>query len=144
MKKKKNNHYVTRAELIAELIKYRRQYFEWKEKGGERPVISEELGRMIWKIAHKFAGHRKFARVTICTKEEMIADGIETCLKYMHNFDPEKSSNPFAYITTILYYAFLQRIKTDVKKHEIEIKYYEQVIYPALNLQDKKKTQCNK
>ena len=30
----------------------------------------------------------------------MISDGIENCLQYIDNFDPEKSKNPFAYFYT--------------------------------------------
>jgi hypothetical protein len=46
----------------------------------------------------------------------MISDGIENCLLYIDNFDPEKYSNPFAYFTQIIYYAFLRRIQKE-KKH---------------------------
>ena len=41
----------------------------------------------------------------------MISDGIENCVQYIHNFDPEKSKNPFAYFTQIIHYAFLRRIR---------------------------------
>jgi hypothetical protein len=30
----------------------------------------------------------------------MISDGIENCLQYLNNFNPEKSNNPFAYFYT--------------------------------------------
>lgn len=46
----------------------------------------------------------------------MVADGLEKCIAYFDNFDPEKSSNPFAYFTQIIYYAFLARINGE-KKH---------------------------
>ena len=46
----------------------------------------------------------------------MISDGIENCLQYIDNFNPEKSQNPFAYFTQIIYYAFLRRIQKE-KKH---------------------------
>ena len=39
----------------------------------------------------------------------MISDGIENCVQYIHNFDPEKSRNPFAYFTQIIHYAFLKK-----------------------------------
>ena len=51
----------------------------------------------------------------------MISDGIENCIQYIHNFDPEKSKNPFAYFTQIIYYAFLRRIQKE-KKH-LYVKY---------------------
>ena len=43
-------------------------------------------------------------------REDMISDGIENCVEYIHNFDPAKSSNPFAYFTQIIH-AFLRRIQ---------------------------------
>ena len=46
----------------------------------------------------------------------MISDGIENCLQYMHNFNQEKSTNPFAYFTQIIYYAFIRRIQKEKKQ----------------------------
>ena len=34
---------------------------------------------------------------------------------YIDNFNPEKSNNPFAYFTQIIYYAFLRRIEKEKK-----------------------------
>ncbi len=51
----------------------------------------------------------------------MISDGIENCLQYIHNFNPDKSNNPFAYFTQIIYYAFLRRIQKE--KKQLYIKY---------------------
>ena len=53
-------------------------------------------------------------------REDMICDGIENCVQYIGNFDPSKSSNPFAYFTQIIYYAFLRRISKE--KRQLEIK----------------------
>jgi DNA-directed RNA polymerase specialized sigma24 family protein len=50
----------------------------------------------------------------------MICDGIENCVQYIENFNPEKSKNPFAYFTQIIYYAFLRRIQKE--KRQLEIK----------------------
>ena len=49
----------------------------------------------------------------------MICDGIENCVRYIHNFSPEKSKNPFAYFTQIIYFAFLRRISME---KQLEIK----------------------
>jgi hypothetical protein len=38
--------------------------------------------------------------------------------RYILNFDPEKSTNPFAYFTQITYYAFLRRIKIEKRESE--------------------------
>jgi DNA-directed RNA polymerase specialized sigma24 family protein len=58
-------------------------------------------------------------------KDDMIGDGIENCITYIDNFDPAKSSNPFAYFTQIIYYAFLRRIQKEKKQVDIKNKMIE-------------------
>ena len=67
-------------------------------------------------------------------REDMIGDGIENCIQYIHNFDPDKSSNPFAYFTQIVYYAYLRRIAKEKRQQSIrekilERKGYEEVFH---------------
>ncbi|BCV07303.1 MAG: hypothetical protein CM15mL1_0280 [Libanvirus sp.] len=67
-------------------------------------------------------------------REDMIGDGIENCIQYIHNFDPDKSSNPFAYFTQIVYYAYLRRIAKEKRQQAIrekilERKGYEEVFH---------------
>tara|TARA_R110002074_G_scaffold401185_1_gene598473 strand:- start:1003 stop:1359 length:357 start_codon:yes stop_codon:yes gene_type:complete len=57
----------------------------------------------------------------------MIADGIENCMMYFRNFNPEKSKNPFAYFTQIIYYAFLRRITREKKQLYVKYKATEQI-----------------
>ena len=45
---------------------------------------------------------------------------------YAHNFDPEKSKNPFAYFTQMIYYAFLRRIEREKKQAFIKFKLMEE------------------
>ena len=52
----------------------------------------------------------------------MISDGIENSLMYIDNFDPEKSRNPFAYFTQIIYFAFVRRITKEKKQQKIKDK----------------------
>ena len=40
----------------------------------------------------------------------------------MDNFDPEKSKNPFAYFTQIIYYAFICRIQKEKKQQQVKQK----------------------
>ena len=49
----------------------------------------------------------------------------ENCVQYIHNFDPEKSKNPFAYFTQIIHYAFLRRIQKEKKQLDIKTKIIE-------------------
>jgi DNA-directed RNA polymerase specialized sigma24 family protein len=58
----------------------------------------------------------------------MICDGIENCVQYIHNFDINRT-NPFAYFTQIVYYAFLRRIAKEKKQLEIKSKIIERSGY---------------
>ena len=40
----------------------------------------------------------------------------------MNNFDPDKSDNPFAYFTQIIYYAFIRRIQKEKKQMQVKAK----------------------
>ena len=62
-------------------------------------------------------------------KDDMICDGIENCITYIDNFNPEKSQNPFAYFTQIIYYAFLRRIQKEKKQVDIKNKIIEKSGY---------------
>jgi DNA-directed RNA polymerase specialized sigma24 family protein len=57
----------------------------------------------------------------------MISDGIENCLVAADKFDPEKSSNPFAYYTQIIYFAFVRRIQKEKKQQATKYKMLENV-----------------
>jgi DNA-directed RNA polymerase specialized sigma24 family protein len=50
----------------------------------------------------------------------MVSSAILTVVKYIHNFDVEKSNNPFAYISTICSRAFLQYIAYSNRHGEIK------------------------
>ena len=52
-----------------------------------------------------------------------------TNLQYIHNFNPEKSKNPFAYFTQIIYYAFLRRIQKEKKQTHVRNKIIEKSNY---------------
>jgi hypothetical protein len=45
---------------------------------------------------------------------------------YFRNFDPTKSTNPFAYFTQIIYFAFLRRIQKEKKQLYVKYKATEQ------------------
>lgn len=50
----------------------------------------------------------------------MVSVAILTVIKYVHNFDVDKSNNPFAYISTICSRAFLQYIAYSNKHGKIK------------------------
>lgn len=118
MAKKRN--YVNNPDLLQALIDYKEACKEAEDSGDKLPKVPEYVGKCILLIAQRLATKPNFSGYSY--KEEMISDGIENCLQYIHNFDPEKSSNPFAYFTQIIWFAFLRRIQKEKKQTYIKFK----------------------
>ena len=127
MPRKKSEHYVNNKELLQALIVYREKVAHAKENDLPKPRITNYLGECFLKIATHLSYKPNF--VNYMFREDMICDGIENCLQYIDNFDPEKSKNPFAYFTQIIYYAFLRRIQKEKKQLEIKSKILEKSSY---------------
>ena len=134
MAKKKSEHYVNNKELLAALIDYRAQVAVAKTKDLPKPRISNYLGECFLKIATHLSYKPNF--VNYMFRDDMISDGIENCVQYIHNFDPNKSKNPFAYFTQIIHYAFLRRIQKEKKQLEIKTKIIEKTGYDEVMMVD--------
>lgn len=120
-KKDTSNHYVDNKKLYTEMVKFISDCRAAAEKGQERPEIPRYIGYAIYSIANKLSTKSNFANYTY--RDEMISDGIETCVRYVDRFNPDKYNNPFAYFTKIVYFSFLQRIEKEKKqtlvKHKV-------------------------
>jgi hypothetical protein len=142
----KSEHYVNNKDFLDALIVYRsRVEADFLKKNGRKPTkedrskhwegkpqITNYLGECFLKIATHLSYKPNF--VNYMFREDMICDGIENCVQYIHNFEPEKSNNPFAYFTQIIYYAFLRRIQKEKRQLEVKNKIllksgYEQVFH---------------
>jgi hypothetical protein len=137
MPKKNSEHYVNNKELLDSIIVYRNKVKEASQKYYEKydeyppkskrwegkPPIPNYLGECFLKIATHLSYKPNF--VNYMFRDDMISDGIENCVQYIHNFDPEKSTNPFAYFTQIIHYAFLRRIQKEKRQLEIKSKIIE-------------------
>ena len=126
-KRKRSEHYVNNKEFLAALIKYREDKEIALAKGLPKPPIPRYIGECFLKIANHLSFKPNF--VNYMFKEDMISDGIENCVQYIHNFNPEKSQNPFAYFTQIIHYAFLRRIQREKRQLEIKNKIIERSGY---------------
>ena len=126
-KRKRSEHYVNNKEFLAALIKYREDKEIAEMKGLPKPPIPRYIGECFLKIANHLSFKPNF--VNYMFKEDMISDGIENCVQYIHNFNPEKSQNPFAYFTQIIHYAFLRRIQREKRQLEIKNKIIEKSGY---------------
>lgn len=123
MVRKRSEHYVNNKEFLAAIVAYKLEILEAEKLGKPKPRITNYLGECFLKIATHLSYKPNF--VNYMFREDMICDGVENCIQYILNFDPEKSSNPFAYFTQIIYYAFLRRIQKEKRQLEIKSKILE-------------------
>ena len=131
MPRAKSEHYVDNKKLYEEMKNYLDAVKEGEESDGDKPRIPEYIGECLLKISTRLSTKPNFINYTY--RDEMISDGIENCVNYIGNFNPEKSNNPFAYFTQIIYYAFLRRIQREKKQLYIKHKSLERsVIYDEL------------
>lgn len=117
--KTKADHYVDNEKFFKEISVWKTEVIEADEVGDTRPPVTEYIGECFMKIAEHLSFKPNFMNYPF--REEMIGDAIENCLMYAHNFNPEKSKNPFSYFTQIIYYAFLRRIEKE--KKQVYVKY---------------------
>ena len=115
---KKKEHYVSNKDFLVAMKEYKKKCLAAEKRGRRQPPISDYIGECFLKIANHLSYRPNFINYTY--KEDMISDGIENCLQYVSNFDPEKSNNPFAYFTQIIYFAFIRRIQKEKKQVTIK------------------------
>ena len=128
---KKSNHYVNNKQLYAAMVEYKEKVKLANEAGTLKPPVPNYIGECLLLIANRLSHKPNF--INYSYREEMISDGIENCIAYIDNFDPEKSTNPFAYFTQIIYYAFLRRIQKEKKQLYIKHKTLENsVVFDTL------------
>lgn len=121
---KKSNHYINNADFLKALIDYKSLCVQAEKKKKPEPPIPNYIGECFLKIAEHLSRKPNF--ISYSFRDEMICDGVENCLMYFRNFNPERSKNPFAYFTQIIYYAFLRRIAKEKKQLYVKYKATEQ------------------
>ena len=113
-KAKEKPHYVDNKKFLEAMIEYRDRCEKAKSRNRKKPEVTNYIGECFLKIANHLSYRPNFINYTF--RDDMISDGIENCLQYMDNFNPDKSKNPFAYFTQIIYYAFIRRIQKEKKQ----------------------------
>jgi len=125
---RKKQHYVDNEKFLEVMSDYREKYLQAKDNDTELPIIPDYAGECFLKIAERLSHRPNF--INYAFREEMVSDGIENSVMYASNFNPEKSTNPFAYFTQIIYFAFLRRIEKE--KKQLYIKYKTMEEYSSL------------
>lgn len=113
-------NYISNKKFYEEIVKYRQLVTLHESEGLQRPPIPNYIGECLLLIANRLSNKPNF--IAYPHKEEMISDGIETCVKYFHSFDPARSNNPFAFFTQTIKNAFIRRIKLEKKQLYIKHK----------------------
>lgn len=120
MKKKKTpTNYVDNSVLLEEMKKYIKRLEEAENQGDDMPIIPDTIGKAIKDIAENTSKRGEFCNYPF--RDEMVADGIESAVKAVPKFTPEKSENPFGFFTRTIWWAFLRRIQSE--KDELYTKY---------------------
>ena len=120
MKTAKPQNYINNEHFLNALVSHKEAVKKASELGNPKPRTPEYIGECFMKIANNLSKRPNFCQYTY--KDEMISDAIENCLQYFENFNPEKSSNPFAYFTQICWYAFVRRIAKEKKQQYVKYK----------------------
>jgi hypothetical protein len=120
IKAKLKPHYVDNKKFLQAMVDWRLKVQKAEDKKRKKPVVTNYIGECFLKIANHLSYRPNFINYTY--RDDMISDGIENCLQYMSNFNSEKSSNPFAYFTQIIYYAFIRRIQKEKKQQDVKAK----------------------
>ena len=131
--KAKPEHYVNNKEFLAAMVEYRKSVNRAKRKKQAKPPVTDYIGSCFLKIANHLSYRPNFINYTY--RDDMISDGIENCLQYLDNFNTDKSNNPFAYFTQIIYYAFVRRIQKEKKQTIIKQKMIADSNYDDMTLQ---------
>ena len=127
-------NYINNKEFYALLQQFKADCSEAEKNNQPAPRVPEDIGKCFMMIATKLATKANFSGYTY--KDEMICDALENCVVAVHSFNPEKSKNPFAYFTQIIWYAFLRRIEKEKKQTYVKYKSLEQLVVDAELLDD--------
>lgn len=99
--KKEKYDYINNKELL-------KLFIEWDKENEQMP---ERLAKAIMLICDQLTKSGKFVGYT--WREDMYGDAILACFRAAKNFDPNKTNNPFAFLTTVAFNACRRRINIE-------------------------------
>lgn len=127
MPRRTSVHYVDNKKLYAAMVEYidkcraaENQAIELGISEVKYPRVPDYVAKSIFDIARNIATKSNFSGYSF--REDMIMDGVENCLKYIRNFNPDKYNNPYGYFTQIIYFAFFRRIGEEKKQLYVRYK----------------------
>lgn len=111
-------NYVNNKHLYEVLKEYKERVIYSKENETRKPPLPAYVAEAIMLIAERLARKPGFSRYSYI--EDMKGDAVLACVKYIDSFNPEKSQNPFSYITQICHHAFINRLNLEQKQHYVK------------------------
>jgi len=121
-------HYVNNRDFSYSVVDYVKSCKDIGE-GETRPKVTNYIATCFMKICEGLSHKPNFVRYTY--RDEMVMDGVENCLKAIHNYNIDAATrtgkpNAFSYFTQIAYFAFIRRIIKEKKQADIKFKFMEQ------------------
>lgn len=98
------SNYVNNKTLHEELVK-------WKAERANDPTapLPATVGEAVLQIADRFSKKPNFFGYSY--REDMVGAAVLAVCKYVHNYNPAKTTNAFAYVTQIVRNAFIRHIQ---------------------------------
>ena len=121
---RKSTHYVNNVDLYNALVTWQKDCRRAKRKKLPKPALPDFVAECMMKMANRLSQKAGFVNYTY--REDMVGDALESCLRYIHNFNPTKSTNAFAYITQIIHNAFIRRIQKEQKQLYVKMRIVDQ------------------
>ncbi len=122
--------YVDNVKFYQALREYQTSVKEAVKDGLPKPKVTNYLGECFLKIATHLSYKGNF--INYSYRDEMIADGVENCLMAVDKFDCDKYTNPFAYYTQIIFFAFIRRIQKEKKQQATKYRLLDNIDFEEL------------
>ena len=120
MAKKEKNMFIDKKDMYNKVCKYKAMCERAKKYNAPKPVVPESLAKDVFAIAESISKRHNFSGYPF--REDMVMDGVEHVLKYIHTFNTEKFDNVFGWVYTIVWQCFGNRINAEKKQLYIKFK----------------------
>ena len=122
-------HYVNNRDFSYAVVDYVRECVVAEEENLRHPKVTDYIATCFMKICEGLSHKPNFVRYTY--RDEMVMDGVENCLRAVHNYNIDAATrtgkpNAFSYFTQIAYFAFIRRITKEKKQADIKFKFMAQ------------------
>ena len=116
-------HYLDPKEFSNDIRDFNLMCQDREKNGLTPPRIPDSIGLQLLTLSTNMAKRREFSGYTY--KEDMIQEGVISCLRCVKNFDHTLGFSAFSYFSQVIYFRFVQIIKKENKQSMIKGKIIE-------------------